>query len=299
MDDAFHPFDQPSQLRALIRRNPDYRDIQYAVVEGFRPLLMDLTLPKDALGVVPVVMCIHGGAWLTGSHKATPDDYVGYPIVWDALLDQGLAVASIQYRHSSEAPFPAQIHDAKAAVRWLRRFGPELGVDPERLGVWGESSGGHLAGLLAMNTTDPLLEGTVGVLTAPSTIRAAVLWYPPTDLTTIQQQMKPGSWVTHDQLDSPETRLLGARVVDVLKFARQASTITHVNSSAATVLLVHGEADEVVPFAQSEVLHKALKDVGVTTTLIAVAGADHCFEGVDLYPLAAKTAEEFARRLLI
>lgn len=296
-DDAFHPYDEPAHLRALAARTPDYADVQYAIIEGFRPLLLDLTLPSNASGAVPLVVCIHGGAWITGSHKATHDDYVGYPMVWDALLAEGLAVASIQYRHSGEAAFPAQLHDAKAAVRWLRRFGPELGIDTDRIGVWGESAGGHLAALLAMNTSDPTLEGEVGVVGVPSTVNAAVLWYPPTDLTTLQVQMIGGSTVDHDELDSPESLLLGTTITSAPTLARWASPVTHVSAAAAPMVLIHGDADTVVPFAQSRGLFDALKAAGIEAELVRVAGAEHCFTGVDARPIASRTAADFARLL--
>lgn len=299
MDDAFHAYDEPSMLRTLKPwREPTFRDVQYAVVEGFRPLLLDLTLPDDTDGALaPVVVCIHGGAWATGSNKATPDDYIGYPMVWEALHRRGLAVASIQYRHSAEAVFPAQLHDVKAAIRWLRRFGTELGLDPDRIGVWGESAGGHLAALLAMNTDSGALEGTVGVVAESSSVRAAVCWFPVTDLTTLQQQSMPGSWLQHDQPDSFESRLIGGPVASNVDDARQASPVSHVSDSAASVLLVHGDADEIVALAQSEQLRDTLEAVDVPVRLVTVPGADHCFLGVDPAPLADLTADELARRL--
>jgi acetyl esterase/lipase len=299
LDDAFHAFDEPAQLRSLKPwREPTFRDVQYAVVEGFRPLLLDLTVPESTDGrLVPVVVCVHGGGWATGTNKVTPDDYIGYPTVWEAFYQRGLAVASIQYRHSSEALFPAQLHDVKAATRWLRRYGAEIGLDAGRIGVWGESAGGHLAALLAMNTTDDDLEGTVGVVDESSTVDAAVCWFAVSDLTTLQQQSAAGSWLRHDRPDSFESRLIGGVVESNRDAARRASPVSYVNPSAAPLLLMHGDADEIVALAQSEQLRDALDAVGAQVQLVTVPGADHCFLGVDLAPLAELTAAELASRL--
>ena len=151
--------------------------IEYARVMGFRPLRMDLLLPAAASGPVPVVIWIHGGAWLFGSRL--------YGAVTEpacrSLLERGLAVALVEYRLSGEAHFPACLHDVKAAVRWLRHFGSSVGVDGEAIAVWGESAGGHLAALLATNAADERLDGTLGLTGCSSNVIAAVAWYPPTD----------------------------------------------------------------------------------------------------------------------
>ena len=300
MDEEIHAFDEPQQLRSLNRwREPTFRDVQYAVVEGYRPLLMDITVPDNVSGPVPVVVCIHGGGWVAGSHKPTPDAYIGYPLIWEAILSQGLAVASIQYRLAREQSFPAQLHDAKAAVRWLRRFGGEVGLDPTRIGAWGDSAGGHIASLLAMNTTDPVLEGENGVIGVPSTVMSAVAWFPPTELSSMQSQMLPGATARHDVPDSPASILLGGIPSDDSELAAFGSPTSYVSGAAAPVLLVHGDADMLVPHAQSEALRDALQSVGGDIRLVTVPGEDHGFTGADLLPIAELTAEELARRLRV
>ena len=144
---------------------------------GYRPLRMDLVLPATASSPVPVVVWIHGGAWLFGSrlHGAVTEP------ACRALMDRGIAVALVEYRFSGEARFPACLHDIKAAVRWLRQYGASVGVNGEGIGVWGESAGGHLAAFIAMNGTDERLNGTVGVTGCSSNVAAAVAWYPSTD----------------------------------------------------------------------------------------------------------------------
>src|SRR2546425_1613101 len=117
-----------------------YSDVEVGITVGFRPVRMDIMIPAAALPV-PVVMFIHGGAFLFGSRRHGP---VSQP-VWRSLLQRGLAVAAVEYRLSGEARFPACLHDVKAAVRWLRRFGPAIGLRPDAVGSWGESAGAHLA----------------------------------------------------------------------------------------------------------------------------------------------------------
>jgi acetyl esterase/lipase len=145
-----------------------YADVEYARVMGYRPLRMDLVLPATASSPVPVVVWIHGGAWLFGSrlHGAVTEP------ACRALMDRGIAVALVEYRFSGEARFPACLHDIKAAVRWLRQYGASVGVNGEGIGVWGESAGGHLAAFIAMNGTDERLNGTVGVTGCSSKVAA-------------------------------------------------------------------------------------------------------------------------------
>ena len=115
----------------------------YAAVTGYRTLQLDLYVPAASVPV-PLVVWVHGGAWLFGDRRFLPETLAPEQI-FDALLAKGLAVATIDYRHAMEAPFPAALHDAKAAIRWLRAYSGELGIDPVRVGIWGESAGGHLA----------------------------------------------------------------------------------------------------------------------------------------------------------
>src|SRR3954454_22759954 len=154
-----------------------YADIEYARVMGFRPLRMDLLLPPAPSGPVPVVVWIHGGAFLFGSrlHGAVTEP------VCRALIERGVAVALVEYRFSGEALFPACLHDVKASVRWLRQFGEHAGVNGEAIGVRGESAGGHLAAFIALNGEDERLDGTVGVTGCSSDVVVGVAWYPDTD----------------------------------------------------------------------------------------------------------------------
>ncbi|WFE99702.1 alpha/beta hydrolase [Micromonospora sp. WMMD964] len=274
---------------AASRRWPDrieHRDIVVNEVPGFRPVTLDIVVPADATGPVPVLVWIHGGAWLFGSPK--------HPAAWlmevdpfTAAIRAGFAVASAQYRLSGEAPFPAQLDDVRAAVRWLRRQGDTVGVDRERIGVWGESAGGHLASMVALTGDDHDHSG----------VRAAVCWYAPSNLLTMQSQAHPSGTIDHDAADSPESLLIGAPLADNPEVGRAASPITYVTDQAPPMLLIHGDQDLVVPVGQSEELAAALTAAGAEVELSVVRGADHCFGGVPLEPLVRDTLAFFIRTL--
>lgn len=276
------PYDRARSLTAVPDGDVDvYADIRYAVVRGFRPLLMHLRVPRDRPGPVPAVMWIHGGGWVEGSHLPCADDTLDTQGIWDELTGAGMAVASVQYRHSSEATFPSCVHDVKAGVRWLRAEGPDLGLDPDGIGAIGESAGGYLAAFLAMNTVRADLEGDVGLTGVNSHVRAGVSWYGPSDLPRLQEHALPDSTVAHGDAASGRSAMLGATLDDNPEIGRWASPATYVGPDAAPLLLGHGDADYVVPVRQSLELHRRLRAQGVESELILVPGADHAFVGGD------------------
>jgi acetyl esterase/lipase len=267
-----------------------YADIEYARVMGFRPLRMDLLLPPAPSGPVPVVVWIHGGAFLFGSrlHGAVTEP------ACRALIERGVAVALVEYRFSGEALFPACLHDVKASVRWLRQFGEHVGVNGEAIGVWGESAGGHLAAFIALNGNDERLDGTVGVTGCSSDVVAGVAWYPDTDFLALG----PGSDRTGSpDPTSPEALLIGGPTRDRREDAAFASPITHVHPGAAPILLVHGLEDGLLPPEQSALMHEALQTVGATSEVEWIEGADHVFFGVDPDPIADRSADFLVRHL--
>ncbi|MFE9913870.1 alpha/beta hydrolase fold domain-containing protein [Micromonospora sp. NPDC005553] len=270
------------------RRNDriEHRDIVVHEVPGFRPLTLDLVVPVTAPRPAPVLVWIHGGAWLFGSPKQPPD-WLMTVDPFTAAIRAGFAVASVQYRLSGEAHFPAQLDDVKAAVRWLRRHGDKVGVDGERIGVWGESAGGHLASMVALTGDDQ----------DDSRVLAAVCWYAPSNLLTMQSQAHPSGTIDHDAADSPESLLIGAPLPDNPHLGRAASPITYVSDQAPSMLLIHGDQDLVVPVGQSRELAAALTEVGAEVELSVVRGADHCFAGVPLEPLIRDTLAFFSRVL--
>jgi len=249
---------------------------------------MDLVLPASTSGPIPVVVWIHGGAWLFGSRLHGP----ATEPACRALMDRGVAVALVEYRFSGEARFPACLHDIKAAVRWLRRFGGSVGVNGEAIGVWGESAGGHLAAFIAMNGTDERLDGTVGVTGCSSNVAAAVAWYPGTDFLA----MGPDGTGSADPT-TPEALLIGGPTRERRQDAAFASPVTHVHPGAAPILLVHGLQDDLIAPQQSALLHEALLAVGATSELEWIEGAEHVFFGVDPDPIAERSAEFLARHL--
>ncbi|MBC6460667.1 alpha/beta hydrolase [Actinomadura sp. HBU206391] len=270
-----------------------YADATVSRLPGFRPLTLDLLRPADAAAQVPTVIWIHGGAWLEGSNKHfSPAIAPGR--IDDRLLDAGFAVALITYRFSGEAPFPAQLVDVKAAIRWLRHNAGELGLDPMRFAVWGESAGGHLASLACLTPGTRSPGSRDDEPDGSDAVQAGVVWYGPSNLLTMQAQSHPAATIDHDHPQSPESLLLGGPVPARPDEARRASPVNFVTPAAPPMLLVHGVEDVLVPAAQSEELYDALNAVGADVALRLVPNADHCFVGADLGPLV-EDAVEFLR----
>ena len=233
------------------------RDIEY-VPGGHERHKLDLYLPEKSEGKLPLVVWIHGGGWQAGSKSGGP----ALP-----LTAKGYAVACINYRLSQHAPFPAQIEDCKTAIRWLRANAKKYNLDPEHIGVWGGSAGGHLVALLGTTGGVKELEGTGGNLDQSSRVQAVVDWFGPSDFTDIGPRL--------DDSKSPVSLLLGGPVKENKEKAAKASPITYVSKDAAPFLIMHGDKDNLVPLSQSERLADALKKVGVEVTLKVLTGAGH------------------------
>ncbi|CAL9589368.1 hypothetical protein SUDANB58_05200 [Streptomyces sp. enrichment culture] len=230
------------------------RGIPYAVRDGSRPVELDLWLPEEpAGGPLPVVVFVHGGAWRTGLRDdAGPRLRAWRPHPFARLAAAGFAVVCPDYRLSAEAVFPAQLDDLTEVLSWLRARSAELGLDADRVAVWGESAGGHLAALLA--------------LTAGPAVRGCVVWYGATDLTAAPPH-------------TPEAMLLGAPAADVPERARAASPVARAAAGAPPFLILHGAEDTVIPVAQGEALAAALRAVGAEADFRSVPGADHLWIG--------------------
>jgi acetyl esterase/lipase len=259
---------------------------------GSRRLLLDLYLPDPHLmdtdptpahsqAPRPAVVHFHGGGWRTGERSSLGPVLDGLGIsAFDRLLDAGFVVASADYRLSQEALFPAQLHDAKAAVRWLRDHAANYNVDPARIYAWGDSAGGHLASLV----------GLTGTNAENSSVTAVAAWYPPTDLGRMAEQSLPDAVARADAPGSREELLVGAVLADEPAKAAAASPISHVSASAPPFFLAHGTADRFVPAAQSESLAAALEGAGADVELLLIEDADHMWTLPDQSQAAAEKA---------
>ncbi|MFG2328096.1 alpha/beta fold hydrolase [Streptomyces sp. NPDC048604] len=277
--------------------------LTYAITLGYRPCLLDVHVPASEQPV-PAVVWIHGGGWLEGDRRYPPPT-VPVELLHGAVLGAGLALISIDYRHGLEAPFPAQLHDTKAAIRYVRQFATELGIDKDRIAVMGESAGGHLAalaGLVRADATedDAELEGRVGVQDQDSAVQAVVSWYPATDLVALLSHPLPMPPAPDGSAyPNPFSALLGGTPEQLPELARVASPVTYAGGTTPPpFLLIHGTADTLLPYSQSEVLAEALLKAGGDVTLRPVEGADHIFLGTpDVTPIVAESVDFIARRL--
>jgi acetyl esterase/lipase len=266
--------DQPKRKPSLPPGTQVLRDLEY-VAGGHARNKLDLYLPAKTDRPLPVVVWIHGGAWLAGSKEGCP----AIPFV-----ARGYAVASVNYRLSQHAVFPAQIEDCKASIRWLRANAEKYRLDPKHVGVWGASAGGHLVALLGTSGDVKELEGSGGNLDQSSRVQCVVDWFGPTDFTRMG-----GS---HDDANAPEAKLIGGAVQENKEKAAKANPITYVTKDSAPFLIMHGEQDNVVPIGQSELLDEALRKAGVECTLVRIPGNGHGGPGF-ASPENRKRIEEF------
>jgi acetyl esterase/lipase len=255
---------QPRQTKPL--RVPEgvavHRDIPY-VTSGHERQKLDLYLPK-AGKKLPLIIWVHGGAWLEGSKEDNVP--LGY-------LSDSYAVASINYRLSQDAIFPAQIEDCKAAVRWLRANAEKYKVDPNRFGAWGESAGGHLVAMLG--TTGDVNKFDKGENPGISSrVQAVVDYFGPTDFLQMDEHRLSDGQV-HNTPDSPESRLIGGPIQENKGKVAKANPITYVTKDDPAFLIIHGDADLLVPHHQSELLEAALKKAGVPVSFYTVKGEGH------------------------
>jgi acetyl esterase/lipase len=244
------------------------RDVPYAGTKNPRQTL-DLLLPKSPKGdkPLPVIVNIHGGAFKMG------DKSMGVGEIVDLVAGGDYAGATINYRLSGEAIWPAQAHDCKAAIRWVRANAARYNLDPDRIGVIGASAGGHLVAMLGTGGSVEALEGDLGPYKGVSSkVKCVVDEFGPSDLLAMGDYP---SRLDHNAHNSPESELIGGALQEHKDTARAASPITYVTRDDPPFLILHGTEDPLVPFNQSERLAKALKDAGVDCLFVKVQGAGH------------------------
>jgi acetyl esterase/lipase len=257
------------------------RNLEYGLASG-ESLLLDLYRPKLITKKLPVVVWLYGGAWKTGNKDFCPIAF---------MATQQLAIVSINYRLDNVAPFPAQIHDCKGAIRWLRANADKYNLDANHLGVFGASAGGHLALLLATTAGNPKMEGDVGGnLNFSTRVQCVCAFYPPTDLNRLVSDHQ-----VRAETNSDVARLIGGPVDQNVDKAIAASPLTYVDKHCAPVFLMHGGNDTLVPPEQSEIFYQALLQAGVDVHLEIIPNQGH---GIIAPPAVAQEIYQFFDKYL-
>ena len=254
--------DQPNNDLIKIKN-----DIPYAGTENPRQSL-NLILPKNRKKkILPALIYIHGGGWKNGNKDQGISRLLPY-------MKSGEYVGiSVGYRLSGEARWPAQIHDCKAAIRWVRGNAKKYDINPERIGVFGSSAGGHLVAMLGTSGNVKNLEGNLGNHTAmESRVHCVGNFFGPSALL---EMSKFPSRIDHDAANSPESQLIGGALQENKKKAIEASPINYITKDDCPFIHIHGTNDQLVPYNQSVILHKKLLENGCDSILITVKGGGH------------------------
>jgi acetyl esterase/lipase len=251
---------------------PTYADLAYATISDAQKL--DLYIPTTGSGPFPVVIMVHGGGFMMGDKS----DGAGLTGV-DQLLAAGYAVASINYRLSSEAIYPAQIYDAKAAVRFLRANAAEYQLNPDKFGAWGASAGGSLVSLLGTTCGVAELEGAeLGNAEQSSCVQAVIDWFGPIDFLKMDEQFAGTACPqTHDAANSPESMLVGAAIQTVPDLVATTNPMNYITADDAPFFIENGTADCNIPPVQNKNLADALSAVigADNVTYVSLEGAGH------------------------
>ena len=272
----------PPMPRSLPGPAPTVRDVAYAKSDAStgQGHLLDLYLPPNATGPTPVVIFSHGSAWLADNGRQDAQALAG------ALLPAGYAVAGVSIRSSRQAKFPAQLHDVKAAIRWLRANAAKYRLDAAHIAIVGESSGGWTAAMAAVTGDVPDLEGSEGTTGVSSAVQAAVAFYPPTDFLQMDawalRPCDPAADVTkgqmrfcHDSPSSPESQLVGCAIRSCAAAVQRANPIAYVSKADPPIMIIHGGSDPLVPHAQGELLYQGLNKACRDAVFISLPVAGH------------------------
>ena len=240
------------------------RDVTYCTGDSFQ-LKMDIYRPTNTNGLAPALLYVHGGGWTKGD-KASG---AGVQEIGE-MVRRGYLVAAVNYRLAPEYKFPAQIEDVKCAVRFLRANAQSYGLNPERIGAWGGSAGGHLVSLLGLTDRSTGFEGSGGYVDQSSRVQAVVDMFGPSDLTQVFKGANPHLLQEVFNVTDSESEVL-----------KSASPVSYVSSDDPPFLILHGEKDTLVPVSQSLELYDWLRAVGIPVTLVMVKNAGHGFAPVD------------------
>lgn len=259
-------------------------DLTYSIIPGYRQLKLDLYLPPGArTGARPLVVYVAGGGW-AADRPRNAGAIEDFPGVFVGLAQKGYVVASIRYRLSGEAKFPAAEHDTKTALRWLRAQAAKYGIDKNRVVIWGSSAGGQLAGLAAVSCGDPKLapvqapgSGATKVPDESDCVNGAVIWYGVFDFT--QMGPPPGAASQANRPPGADATFLGCKSGEECAARQTASAVNFVDANDPPMLLIHGSVDRVVNVKQSQIMYDALKAKGVKSELIVIPDVDHSFIG--------------------
>jgi len=241
------------------------RDAEYGTGGGVS-LKLDIVRPKAASEKPrPVIAFIHGGGWSGGNKESAVGQLIPFAASGNYFC------ATIEYRLSGVATWPAQIHDCKAAIRWLKANAKRYNIDPEKIGVWGSSAGGHLVSMLGVSSGAKQLEGDCGSPGRSSRVACVVDYCGPSDFLGIARVKRS----TEQRAYDPVSKLLGGPIEEQKEAAVSASPVTYASKDAAPVLIVHGTNDTTVPLEQAEVFYAALKKAGADATFVKVIGGTH------------------------
>jgi acetyl esterase/lipase len=263
------------------------RDLVYKRING-RALGLDLYSPSKPSGPLPVIIWLHGGGWSKGRKEGHS------PAV--TLVDDGYAVASVDYRLTGVAPFPAQIEDCKAAVRWLRANASKYNLDPDRIGVWGFSAGGHLAALLGTSGGVKELEGNGDNMSYSSRVQAVCVVSGPGDLLQLYRDATGPSGAEMNPKVKPALEaLIGVPVEENKTKAMAASPISYVSKDDPPFLIIQGENDVTVPVSLTQSFFAALEAAGVDATLEIDTGRGHGVGGPKFEPMIKEFFDKHLR----
>lgn len=244
-------------------------DVVYASYDD-RTLELDLYRPKGTDETLPGIVCIHGGGWWQGDRSSHSN-------LAKALAARGYVTATISYRLSGEAPYPAAIHDCKAAVRFLRANSEEYGIDPSRIGAIGLSAGGHLTALLATSAGVPALEGEGGHAEQDSSVQAAVPLGAQTDFRRHHENIEQSEANPPGEKPNIWLQFLGARPSEAPERWKEASPITHLDVADPPMLFITGENDSETTHAEK--FRERMRELGIEEGLLVIPGAPHAFLG--------------------